>query len=249
MSLFIVVLRFVTMLWMFWIPLGFWMGARRAAPAGKRLLAGLGWAWGMWLLTAAAWVVLLWVDEQPGGWLTDPAVRYASLVTGVMLGGVWAIRQAVLILHQRRMQNAGEALDWLKEMPSADFEALIGRYFKSTGCVVRHVGKSGDHGVDLAIYTPREGKWIAQCKRYKNRTVGEGAVRDLYGAMMHEHADRAFIFTTSIFSQPALDWAAEKPIELVGGEELVALLNSHNVRYMQKGIAIPPATPPQDPSL
>ena len=237
------VLRFITMLWMFLIPIGFWVGARKGDTPIRRLFSGVGWAWGMWLLAAVAWRMLLWVDEQPGGWLTDPAVLTSFLITGIVLGFVWSIRQVLLMLHQRRMQNVSEALAWLKEMPPSEFEALIGRYFKSLGCVVRRVGKSGDHGVDLAIYSPREGKWIAQCKRYMNRTVGEGAVRDLYGAMMHEHADRGFIFTTSVFSQPAQDWVQDKPIELIGGEELVAKLNSNNVRYMDKGIAPPQAIP------
>jgi len=243
MSPLIIILRFITMLWMFLIPFGFWLGLRTDGTPVRRLLAGVGGGWIMWLLTAAAWGVLLWTDQAPGGWLTNPAVSKAFLITGIVIGGVWAARQVQLILHQKRMQNTGEALAWLKEMPAADFEALIGRYFKSMGYVVRRVGKSGDHGVDLAVYTPREGKWIVQCKRYGNRTVGEGTVRDLYGAMMHEHADRAFIFTTSDFSQPALEWAQEKPIELVGGDELVSRLNANSVRYMKKGMPAETAIP------
>jgi hypothetical protein len=234
MAYLIPILRALTAAWMFLLPLGFWLGLRGSAPLGRRLLNGAGWAWGLWLLTAAAWGALLWIEERPAGWLADPTGRTAFLSAGAALGSVWGLRQIVIMLHQRRMRNTSEALAWLVQIPSADFETLIGRYFKTQGYVVRHVGQSGDHGVDLAVYTPKEGKWIVQCKRYKTRTVGEAAVRDLYGAMMHEHADRALLFTTSVFTQPALDWAAEKPIELIGGEELVALLNANHVRYMEK---------------
>lgn len=241
MEFIIFILRFITIPWMFLIPIGFWLGVRQGDTPVRRLLSGVSWAWWMWLLVAAAWGLLLWIDGLPGGWLTDPAVRTAFLATGIVLGAVWTARQIQIMLHQQRMRSSSEALAWLKEMPAGDFETLIGRYFKSFGYVVRHVGKSGDHGVDLAIYTPKEGKWIAQCKRYQNRRVGEGAVRDLYGAMMHEHADRGFIFTTSVYSQPAQAWADEKPIELIGGEELVERLNANNVRYIEK--RLPPSQP------
>jgi restriction endonuclease Mrr len=48
---------------------------------------------------------------------------------------------------------------------------------------------------------------------------------------MHEHANRGFIFTTSTFSVYALDWAQDKEIELIDGEELVARLHQQRVSY------------------
>ncbi len=225
-------LRFFSTLWMLLLPLGFWAGARREKGLRERLWGGVRWAFAAWLLAALAYLLLFLLDEQSTGLLPgQEANRWVFIAAGVLLGGLCAARLWSRMALRQRLQDAGEALDWLHELSAAEFEAQVGRYFKSLGYVVRRVGKSGDHGVDLAVYTPDEGKWIVQCKRYKRRAVGEGAVRDLYGAMMHEHADRGLIFTTSTFSVHAHAWAEGKPIELVDGEELVARLHANHVRY------------------
>ena len=223
-------LRFLTTLWMLLLPLGFWAGARKGEGWRTRLMDGIAWAFGVWVLSAAAFIFLAVLDEG-----SDLAGQQASqgafLAAGLLLGSVWTARLLARIAQRQRLQDAGAALEWLHELSAGEFESVVGRYFKSLGYIVRKVGKSGDHGVDLAIYTPGEGKWIVQCKRYKRRAVGEAAVRDLYGAMMHEHADRGFVFTTSTFSVHAHNWAKGKEIELVNGEELVARLHRHRVRY------------------
>ncbi len=231
------ILRFISTLWMLLLPLGFWAGARREKGLREQFLGGAMGAFAAWLLAALAFLLLFLLGEKTGGLLPGQFNRGTFISAGVLLGAVWAARLWTRIALRNRLQDASEALNWLHELSAEEFEAQVGRYFKSLGYVVRRVGKSGDHGVDLAVYTPAEGKWIVQCKRYKSRAVGEGAVRDLYGAMMHEHADRAFIFTTSTFSVHALDWAEGKPIELVDGEELVARLHEHNVRYQSTVIS------------
>jgi hypothetical protein len=51
---------------------------------------------------------------------------------------------------------------------------------------VRHTGRSGDHGVDLVVYTPENGNGL--CSASVESSVGEPIVRDLYGSMFHEAA-------------------------------------------------------------
>jgi hypothetical protein len=224
-------LRFLTTFWVLLLPMGFWAGARRADGWRARLVEGFAWAFGAWMLAALASGMLSLLGEESDSLVTAQASQGIFLTAGLLLGVVWAARQWSRFALRQRLQDAGEALTWLHELSAAEFEGVVARYFKSLGYVVRKVGQSGDHGVDLAVYTPGNGKWIVQCKRYKRRAVGEGALRDLYGAMMHEHANRGFIFTTSTFSVYALDWAQEKEIELVDGEELVARLHQQRVSY------------------
>lgn len=230
MPFFIFILRFLTLLWIVFLAAGFWAGIRRGKGWGERLLNGASWALGAWMVCALAFGLLYLLGENPGTW-TPASYSGAFIGAGVLLGGVGAARIGARLALRQRLRDTGEALAWLHSLSAEDFEAQVGRYFKSLGYVVRRVGQSGDHGVDLAVYTPGEGKWIVQCKRYSRRAVGEGAVRDLYGAMMHEHADRGFIFTTSTFSVHAREWAEGKPIVLVDGEELVARLHEQRVAY------------------
>jgi len=74
------------------------------------------------------------------------------------------------------------------------------------------VGGTGDGGVDLILW--KDGKEIiVQCKAHA-RPVGPGAVRDLYGAMMHKHATEAWLVSTMGFSQGAKSFSVGKPLKL-----------------------------------
>ena len=105
------------------------------------------------------------------------------------------------------------------------------------GYKVQRIGKIGDHGVDLQIRSDNREKWIAQCKRYKGK-VGEPAVRDFYGAMQHEQADRGLMITTGKFTEEAIEWAHDKDIDLIDGDELVKIVqrtksNLSNIENLQ----------------
>ena len=59
------------------------------------------------------------------------------------------------------------------------------------------------------------GKVVIQAKRYRH-TVGVAAVRDLYGTMMNEGANKGILVATSGYGPDAFDFAKDKPIELIG---------------------------------
>ena len=91
------------------------------------------------------------------------------------------------------------------------------------GYKVAHIGKQGDHGVDLVVHHKNGEKWVVQCKQWKGQ-VGEPVVRDIYGAVHHEEAQGAAVVTTGGFSSKAIKWAEGKPIHLYDGETLGELL-------------------------
>jgi restriction system protein len=49
-------------------------------------------------------------------------------------------------------------------------------------------------------------------------------VRDLYGTLLHEEAQGAYLMTTGTFTQKAQDWVVGKAIILYDGEALVRLI-------------------------
>jgi hypothetical protein len=59
--------------------------------------------------------------------------------------------------------------------------------------------------MDVVVETANGEKWIVQCNGWRG-TVGEPVVRDLYGVMHHEGAERGAIVTTGTFSEQARDW-------------------------------------------
>ena len=86
-----------------------------------------------------------------------------------------------------------------------------------------------DRCVEAVAFDPdpiRGGKYMIQAKRY-TRTVGVAAVRDLYGTVIHEGADRGILVTTSDYGADSVNFAKDKPLTLINGAQLLSLLEKH----------------------
>lgn len=123
------------------------------------------------------------------------------------------------------------AMDW------EDFESLVAQLFEwefaKNGIEVKVTQASRDKGVDALLFDPdplKGGKYVLQAKRY-TRTVDVSAVRDLYGTMMNEGANKGIIITTSSYGKDAYDFAKDKPLSLVDGNHLLQLLAKHGKKY------------------
>ena len=154
--------------------------------------------------------------------LAQVAVSIAPWVAGVFL-----LPMPFAIARGMRTQwwlNATPDLDRLRLMDWREFERLVGAAYRRCGYQISMQGGPGaDGGVDLVLRM--KGKVLAvQCKRWRTGTVGVDLVRELYGAMAGMHAHGAIFVTTGSFTPPAIDFARDKPIELVDGRGLVALL-------------------------
>jgi restriction system protein len=118
-------------------------------------------------------------------------------------------------------------------IPWEDFEHLVRdvfeKEFSSPGGEVKITRASRDHGVDAIAFDPdpiRGGKIVIQAKRYTN-PVGVSAVRDLYGTVINEGANRGILVTTSVYGPDSYDFAKDKPITLLTGGNLLSLLEKH----------------------
>lgn len=108
-------------------------------------------------------------------------------------------------------------------MSDVELERFAANVYKKMGYKVQHVGAMGDHGVDVLMVNPKNQKEIVQCKQW-NKPVGEPAVRDLFGAMMHEKAIRGWLWAPRGFSESARKWAKGKSIELVDDKKINYLI-------------------------
>jgi len=121
-------------------------------------------------------------------------------------------------------------MDWV------DFEHLVRELFEkefaSAGGEVKVTRASRDWGVDAIAFDPapiRGGKIVIQAKRYTD-TVGVSAVRDLYGTVLNEGANKGILITTSDYGPEAYEFAKGKPLVLLNGSNLLHMLPKHGYR-------------------
>lgn len=121
----------------------------------------------------------------------------------------------------------------LAEMDWEEFEHLVRQVFEwefsDKGGEVNVTQSSRDGGVDAIVFDPdpiRGGKIIIQAKRYTN-TVPVSAVRDLYGTIINEGANKGILITTSDYGPDSYKFAQGKPITLLNGGHLLYLMEKH----------------------
>lgn len=125
------------------------------------------------------------------------------------------------------------AMDW------EDFEHIVRELFakmfsdRSETAEVHVTRASRDYGVDALIHDPdpiHGGKFVIQAKRYVN-TVEVAAVRDLFGTVQNEGANRGYLVTTSSFGPDAYAFAKGKPLTLIDGTHLLQLLKAQGYSF------------------
>lgn len=172
----------------------------------------------------------------------DPKACFKALkgVGSSKLYGLAAVPPIVTIQREdSRFVSAYEVANTLDEssnlaaMDWEDFEHLIREVFEkeflSSGGDVKVTQASRDGGVDAVAFDPdpiRGGKIVIQAKRYTH-TVGVSAVRDLYGTVLNEGANKGILVTTSDYGPDAYAFANGKPLVLLNGSNLLHMLEKH----------------------
>lgn len=141
------------------------------------------------------------------------------------------------IIDNRNIAEGLESESNLALMPWEDFEHLIRQLFEwefsNKGIEVKVTRASHDRGVDAIMFDPdplRGGKYILQAKRY-TRPVDVASVRELYGTILNEGANRGILVTTSSYGPDAYEFSKDKPISLVDGPNLILMLQRHGRKY------------------
>lgn len=117
----------------------------------------------------------------------------------------------------------------IDSMDGHQFEELIESLLRKMGYQVEGHKPAADGGIDIIAHNTEPfvgGKYIIQCKR-QGGTISESVVRDLYGVLTDQRANKGIIVTNADFSPAAVKFAAGKPLELVNGPTLLSLLAKH----------------------
>jgi len=157
-----------------------------------------------------------WAAHLPGvlGEMLHLAEAAGLVTLGLLWGVIWLRRGGATAVTIQPLDLAQ-----LYHLSPAEFERYVAGLFRKKGYQVQMRGRSGDLGVDILLTKVDGRRAIVQCKRYRNK-VGPDVVRELYGTLIHEQADHAFLVTTAEISASARRWTEGKPMTLIDGEEL-----------------------------
>ena len=117
----------------------------------------------------------------------------------------------------------------IDKLSGIEFENVCQVLVEKMGFSTKTTKASGDGGIDLIAFNHQpllSGKYIIQCKRYAG-SVGEPIIRDLYGVVMSERANKGILMTTGHFTKSAIAFATGKPLELIDGTALKSLMNQY----------------------
>ncbi len=126
--------------------------------------------------------------------------------------------------EERRRQEAEyfrrlQRQEAIAELSPQDFERFVGSWFAAQGYSIEQTPLTADRGVDVRISRDNE-RAIVQCKHSPGGRVGRPVLQGLFGQMVAERADRAYVVTSGEFTSGAIEWARGKPISLIDGREL-----------------------------
>jgi restriction system protein len=199
-----------------------------------------------WVSVISAWVVYSILAGSPLRPLAGPIGFIILLCAPVSL-----IRSA----QRRRLLDQHPGLDSIRDMSWRQFELLCGETYRRKGFAVQENGLGGaDGGIDLILRRGGE-TWLVQCKRWKTFKVGVKEVRELYGILAAERADKGVFITSGKYTQDARAFAANKPLDLVDGPALLDLVRevqtnpvpeaSWHAPRVEPSFALSPVPPPQ----
>jgi Predicted endonuclease distantly related to archaeal Holliday junction resolvase and Mrr-like restriction enzymes len=193
------------------------------------LLAQAPW-WVSVILSITAYVVFKFIV---------PAINFQSWVLKGIAGAapqIALILALVLLipapisffnsLQKRKLLDKQKDLDSIKSLSWKEFEELVAEAYRRKGySVVENYGIGPDGGVDLVL--KKEGNlFLVQCKQWRSYKVDVRVVREMYGVMTAKQANGVIIITSGLFTQEAKNFAIDKPIDLVEGNQLADLIGS-----------------------
>lgn len=195
------------------------------------LLVELPW-WVSVLVSAMAYVMMAHVlpsiqtDNQITAMVFKAFVIPAPYIAAMIL---LAAPFAFLNAHRKAKQlDTQRNIQTVRDLHWRNFEELVAETYRRQGYRVTEGGYGADGGIDLALR--KDGQLtLVQCKQWKTQKVGVSIVREMFGVLTAHQANHFIIISSGTFTQQAVDFAAGKPIELIDGPKLLALLNDIQV--------------------
>lgn len=229
------------------------MGRRK--QNGLELVASLPWPAGI-VLGILAFVAIRngvgWYFSASASPITQEMGRQLSSggtlapLAWVVLAICWlgALLSYLASRKRARLFESQSGLDSLRAMSWREFEMLVGEAFRRQGYTVEETGLGGaDGGIDLILRKAGRTE-LVQCKQWRREQISVQVTREMWGLAHHHKADAVKIVCVGRFTRDAVAFAQGKPIQLISGEQLTAMVRE--VQVAARSAAIPRIEPRLD---
>ncbi|WP_416307396.1 DUF2034 domain-containing protein [Neptunicella sp. SCSIO 80796] len=183
-----------------------------------------------WVSVLMAGVVYVVLGHVLPAWETENPIINTVLKAFVIPAPYFAFFMLMIApfaffnsLRKAKQLDAQRNIESIRQLHWRNFEELVAEAYRRQSYRVTEGGFGADGGIDLELRKSGE-LTLVQCKQWKNQKVGVNVVREMYGVLTASNANNVVIICSGRFTQQAIDFAADKPITLVGGDGLVSLI-------------------------
>ena len=128
--------------------------------------------------------------------------------------------------RKKKLHDLQREIQAVQTLSNKQFESLITDAYGRTGyLVLEHSAFQEDQGIDLVLRKSAN-LYLVSCRHWQSREIGLKVIKKMYSLMYDRQASGTIIITSGTFSRDALRFAADKPIELVDGRQLIGLIGS-----------------------
>lgn len=125
--------------------------------------------------------------------------------------------------RKAKQLDSQKSIETIRQLHWRNFEELVAEAYRRQGYRVTEGGFGADGGIDLELRKGEE-LVLVQCKQWKAQKVGVSVVREMFGVLTASNAIKVIVTCSGKFTQQAIDFASDKPIELLSGNELLSLV-------------------------
>lgn len=202
-----------------------------------KLLTELPW-WVLIVVAAITYIALTHIlpSVETGNPIINAVFR-AFAHAGPVFAIIFLLASPFAYCNARRKRcllDQQKDLDSIKALSWREFEELVAEAYRRKGYSVAENGFGPDGGIDLLLKKDGE-TVIVQCKQWRSKNVGVSVVREMFGILTAQAASKVLIICCGGFTIDAIAFAKGKPLQLIGGVELLGIVQDMQVDAADKG--------------
>ncbi|KXI31050.1 restriction endonuclease [Paraglaciecola hydrolytica] len=138
--------------------------------------------------------------------------------------------------RKRQLVDVQSDIDSIKALSWKAFEELVAEAYRRQGYRVIENGFGPDGGVDVKLFKDNV-VTLVQCKQWRSKNVGVSVIREMFGVLTAQQAQKVIVICCGGFTADAVAFADGKPIQLIGGTELLTMVKNVQVELVMQQVS------------